>query len=220
MGRAEPHQARRPAWMPEAGSSSLPDNSLSSVVSDVELRRFRRWSVALQTIITFNELAYACAIQDLSPAGARIQLIDPANFAVSTQAILDLTPFGSIPSEIRHDQEEYLGLMFLHGESGEISLARHLISLRPQRRPSRVQVNLEATLSARGIDQHAVITNFSPRGANLLINDARHLSEGDMVSLGIPGRPPISATIRRNADGAVGLMFLQAQSLDPTSSTI
>lgn len=171
-------------------------------------RRYRRWAVNLRASISVVLEPRACSVFDLSPAGARIRLLNGDTLAQGTEVLLELDGFGTVPAEIRHTVEGFTGLMFLLDEASEIRLARHLVGLQPDRRQHpRESSHATATLRPRSGDTPCIVENISRTGANILVNDTRHLMEGDDLSLRIAGFGDIAAIVRRVDDGEVALLF-------------
>ena len=192
-------------------------DTLRSFAPVEELRRFRRWSVDLQSILTIAEQAHDCNVYDLSPGGARVQLIGADAPILGTRVRFDLPNFSAIPSVIRYNMSGFLGLMFLL-EANEIALAHHMVSLKPPRRTRRRAIDSEASLTVHGEECACTVENISRIGASLLVNDARHMITGDEVVLRLVGQDPVPAVIRRLHDGQVGLMFLIEIDLEARSS--
>ncbi len=197
---------------PETTSADVVE-TLSPFAASVEMRRFRRWSVDLQSILTIAEQAHDCNVHDLSPGGARVQLIAADAPILGTRVRFDLPSFGAIPSVIRYNTSGFLGLMFLL-EADEIALAHHMVSLKPPRRTRRRAIDSEASLTVHGEECACTVENISRIGASLLVNDARHMIKGDEAVLRLVGQDPIPAVIRRLHDGQVGLMFLKELAAD------
>lgn len=170
-------------------------------------RRLRRWSVNIQASIWIDDIAEGCTVIDLSPAGARVKLTEPRDVALGIDATLHLEGFDSIPAEVRYSDGGTLGLMFLHGDEGEVALARYLVSRRPSRQAPRRKVNVRATLTPRKAQSLCIVDDISRGGASVLVNDAKLFGEDEEVVLSIEGYGDVSATVRRIADGRVGLMF-------------
>lgn len=175
---------------------------------DQARRRFRRWSVNLPASVSVLQAPRSCSVFDLSPAGARVRLFDGEALARGTEVVLELDGFGSIPAEVRHTVDGYTGLMFLLDEASEVQLARHLVSMQAERRQHhRESARTEATLRPKSGDYPCVVENISRTGASVLVNDARHLMEGDDLVLRIAGFADIAAVVRRLDEGEVALMF-------------
>lgn len=184
-------------------------------------RRYRRWSVAIQAVIHLAAQSRDCVVRDLSPGGGLVEVAGAAEIATGTSVVLELAGFGPVPAEVRHNRDGKLGLMFLQGEAEEEALALYLVTARPTRRPPREPVTATAVLRAGGTEMACVVANMSRAGARVLIDDTRHLAEGNEASLTVSGRDEIAARIRRLDDGEAGLMFLEEftgalEALSPT----
>ncbi len=184
-------------------------------------RRYRRWSVAIRAVLRMAAQSRDCVVRDLSPGGGLVEVAGAAEIASGTSVVLELAGFGSIPAEVRHNRGGKLGLMFLHGPAEEEALALYLVTVRPSRRPPREPVTATAVLRAGRTESACVVANMSRAGARVLVDDSRHLVEGDEVSLTLSGRHDLAARIRRLDDGEVGLMFLEEfrgalEALSPT----
>ncbi len=208
----------RGSTVPSGTTSADVVESLSPFTAPVELRRYRRWSVDLQSILTIAERDHDCDIYDLSPGGARIQLIGADALSLGTRVRFDLPSFSTIPSEIRYNMSGFLGLMFLLEEAEEVALARHMVALKPPRRTRRLAISSVASLSVHGKESACTVENISQIGARLLIDDARHIIKGDEAELHLVGQDPVPAVVRRVHEGQVGLMFLKEIDLEARSS--
>jgi hypothetical protein len=185
-------------------------------------RRYRRWSVAIRAVLHLGGGQHECMVRDLSPGGGLVEVEGAAGFMPGSALILELTGFGRIEAEVRHNHDGALGLMFVHGDVEEEALALYLVTLRPERRPAREPVTATAILRAGGVETACVVADMSRGGARVLIDDVRRLVEGDEVMLSVSGQQEVAAVIRRLDAGEVGLMFLESftgalESLSPKS---
>ncbi len=174
-------------------------------------RRLRRWTVNIQATVWIGDQAVECLVQDLSPAGSRIQLLE-SKAVVGTQIRLNLESFSAIPAEVRYSADGTLGLMFLHDEDAEVELARFLVSIRPERPDPRQKSGARALLTPKKAQSACVLRDISRLGASITINDTAHLAPEDEVILSIEGYGDVEATVRRVEDGLLGLMFHKALS--------
>ncbi len=175
-------------------------------------RRLRRWTVNIQAVIWIGDQATECLVQDLSPAGARIQLSEIKSVAIGTQIRLDLESFSAIPAEVRYSADGTRGLMFLHDEDAEVELARFLVSIRPERPDPRQKSGAMALLTPKKAQSACVLRDISRLGASITMNDAAHLAPEDEVILSIEGYGDVEATVRQDEDGILGLTFHKALS--------
>ncbi len=175
-------------------------------------RRLRRWTVNIQATVWIGDQAVECLVQDLSPAGARIQLLESKTVAVGTQIRLNLESFSAIPAEVRYSADGTLGLMFLHDEDAEVELARFLVSIRPERPDPRQKSGAMALLTPKKAQSACVLRDISRLGASITMNDTAHLAPEDEVILSIEGYGDVEATVRRVEDGSLGLTFHKALS--------
>lgn len=173
-------------------------------------RRLRRWTVDMQAVVWIDDQPLTCCVQDISPAGARVQLATFVKVCVGATVALGLPEFPTIPAEVRYRGEGALGLEFLHDEDQETRLGRYLVSRRPQRRDPRKPLHVKAALTPCRTRSICIVKDISRMGANVSLNDATHLSCDDDVLLSIQGYGEVAATVRRIGDGDVGLRFHNA----------
>jgi len=199
--------------------SERSDDDLEAFAADAEARRrHRRWFVDFKTTITVGEATVPCAVIDLSPGGACVEPPTPQELVFGDQIEFELPGFGAIVAEVRYSGEGYLGLMFMHDEEGEIAVARYLVAIEQNRRPQRHEVKLDALLRASGVESPCIVEEISRRGARLLIDDPRHLSQDQDVTLELPRLGAVAATVQRIEDREIGLAFLQELAEDPHES--
>jgi hypothetical protein len=178
-------------------------------------RRFRRWYVDFETVLTVRGTAMNCRVVDLSPGGACVEVQDWHDIAADDRLLFELPGYGSIEAEVRYRGERYLGLMFLNDDAGEVAVARYLVAVEQSRRPARHDVSAEAHLVAGSVDTTCVVDDISRIGARILVDDTRHFSVGQEVSVHLEGIGRVTATVQRVDDRELGLMFLQELSSEP-----
>ena len=174
-----------------------------------EWRPLRRWSVDIQAVVRIAGEPHDCDVHNLSPTGARV-LVSGADALASGMTLdFEMDGFDSIPATVRYKLGGYMGIRFQHDEAEKAEFTHRLMSLRPPRRPERQELNAEALLTVRGTQLKAIVRDLSARGASLSVDDERLLVEGDEVTLKIAGYDAVTATVRRQNNGQVGLMFLE-----------
>lgn len=178
-------------------------------------RRFRRWYVDFETELRFAGTSTPCRTVDLSPGGACVEVADAHGIAAADRLSFELPGYGSIEAEVRYQGERYLGLMFLHDDTGEIAVARYLVAIEQSRRPPRHNVSFEAHLIAGSVDSACVVDDISRIGVRVLVDDTRHITAGQEVSIDLDGIGRVAATVQRVDDREIGLMFLQELSAEP-----
>jgi hypothetical protein len=178
-------------------------------------RRFRRWHVDFETVLRVADTQMVCRAVDLSPGGACVELADSHNVAAGDRLLFELPGFGGIEAEVRYQGERYLGLMFMHDDTGEVAVARYLVEVEQSRRPPRHDVGVEARLTAGGVDTACIVDDISRTGARILVDDTRVFTIDQEVSIQLEGIGRITATVQRLEDREIGLMFLQQLSSEP-----
>lgn len=182
-------------------------------------RRFRRWFVDFETVLTVAGMAMNCRVVDLSPGGACVEIADTHGVATVDRLLFELPGYDSIEAEIRYRGEKYLGLLFLHDDAGEVAVARYLVAVEQSRRPPRHDVSAAAHLVAGSVDSTCVVDDISRIGARILVDDTRHISVGQEISVHFDGIGSVAATVQRVDDREIGLMFLQELSSEPVLRT-
>ncbi len=177
-------------------------------------RRHRRWYVDFKTTIQIGDEICPCNVYDLSPGGACIEAEGVVELVAGSQFIFELPGYGAILSEVRYSGDGYQGVMFLHEDADEVALARYLVEVEQNRRPERHDVTLQASLRASGVELPCVVEDISRTGARVVIDDTRHISGGQDVTLFLAGVGQIYATVRRHGERELGLMFLAELSHD------
>lgn len=191
-------------------SLKLVKDGQSGQREDPARRKLRRWTVNMRAVAWIGDQPMTCVVHDISPGGARIQLMNVIEVAVGTTIELGLRDFPPISAEVRYSAEGTLGLMFLLEEDGQVELGRYLVSQRPERRDPRKKLDLKATLTPRRSQITCTVQNISRMGASVATNDARHFSLEEEIVLSIEGYGDVSGTVRRIGEGEVALMFHKA----------
>ena len=73
---------------------------------------------------------------------------------------------------------------------------------------------MQASLRAGGVELPCMVEDISRIGARVVLEDTRHISSGQDVTLFLAGVGQIYATVQRLDEGEIGLMFLQELSDD------
>ena len=177
-------------------------------------RRYRRWSVNLSGNVLVDDEPRFCAIYDISPGGARVQVAEGDEVAIGRQVMLEVDGFGEIPAEVRHSAHGFLGLRFTYEPEEEVEFARHLVASRPPRRRERQAVSNAATLRLAGAEMPCVIVNISRTGAAVTLDETRHFVAGDEVWLRLAGGASLAALVRYVDGNAVGLRLIDEYRAD------
>ncbi|MDP6705652.1 MAG: PilZ domain-containing protein [Alphaproteobacteria bacterium] len=174
---------------------------------DPSRRRFRRWTVDLRADLRIVGRELVCIVRDLSPGGACVACDDSEMPAVGTEVVLSMEPYGSISSEVRYAEGGMLGIRFIQEPADEARLARFLASLAPPRLPQRHAVQTEARVTAGAVERTGTVVDLSDTGARVSLEDSRPLAPGDPVVLHVEGHGDLKATVRRLAEGEIGVEF-------------
>jgi hypothetical protein len=181
-------------------------------------RRRRRWFVDFETTIVNREgMLVACTVYDLSPRGAGVGVPERHVFQVRDQIEFDLPGYGVIVAEVRYRGRGYLGLEFLleDEEEDETGIARHLVAMEQNRRAEGREMKLAGKLRTAGVDAPCTVLDISRRGAQLMVEETRHLAEGEEVTLELRGVGAIAARVSYLDYREVGLAFLERLESDP-----
>ena len=110
---------------------SLASTDLSSRANaDRTERHFLRWDVGFDGNLESNGDLVTCGICDLSPGGARVNVGGASEYAIGSPVTLVLPDYGAINAEVRHVDNDMVGLAFRHAEADEFGLAKHLLMLK------------------------------------------------------------------------------------------
>jgi hypothetical protein len=155
-----------------------------------------------------GDAAYPCAVYDVSPGGARVQMARAGDLEVGRLVLFDLEGYGVIPAEVRHVEGGFVGLRFTYDAAEEVEFARYLVTTRPPRRRARQAVSAAATLRAAASELPCVVSNIARTGAAVRMDEARHLGPGDEVTLRLAGHTPMQALVRYIDGNLVGLRLI------------
>ncbi len=170
-------------------------------------RKYRRWQVNLPAVLHVAGEPHNCWIHDLSPGGAQVAAETAGRLAPERDVVLYLGGYGSVDAQVRYSRDRRLGLAFLTEEEARVSLARHLVSLRPARRPARHEARIEATIRSTHAEMTCVVENLSRTGARIQLAEPRHLLLSEEVLLVLPGYGSIAATVRHLDGSRIGLFL-------------
>jgi PilZ domain len=92
-------------------------------------RHFRRHAVLFSAELMALHLTWPCMILDISPRGAGVHLPAADHLEVGLNSHLRLFEFGSIESEVRHQEVAFVGLRFRHGGASDAQMVRWLEAL-------------------------------------------------------------------------------------------
>jgi hypothetical protein len=125
--------------------------------------------------------------------------------------------YGSISSEVRYGEAGELGIRFIQEPADEARLARFLVSLSPPRLPPRHPVQMAARLTVGEVELRGTVADLSSSGARGSLSDTGRLGPGDQVVLHIEGHGELKATVRRLAEGEIGVEFDPTAAAEPTA---
>ena len=186
------------------------DDDMQAFAPDAALgRRHRRWFVDFETTVALDGRALSCTVLDLSPGGACVRLLEPGEMAAGAVLEFELPGYGPISAEVRYDASGELGLMFLHEEDGEVEVARYLVAIEQNRPSKHRDVQRDVVLRAGGVELTCILSEISRLGATVLVDETRHLSPDQEVTLDLPDVGRIPASVQRVEGREVGLAFLQ-----------
>lgn len=172
-------------------------------------RNFRRWAVHLEGTFHTAGKSFPCTAHDLSPAGARIEIVGRTRVKVGASTSLELPRYGLIAAEVRHITGHSIGLMFTHDDDHAAALARFLIAKPPPRPQARRQVEAAAALLVRSRRIPCVVEDISRFGAKVRVEAADGLAEDQELLLRIDGHGSLPAIVRRAGDGEIGLVLIE-----------
>ena len=149
-------------------------------------RLHRRWYVDFKSILKAAGVGMNCAVYDLSPGGVCVEPTVPRAIGAGDRVDFELPGYGSIPTEVRYNDNGHLGLKFLHDGDGTIRVARYLIRSDKSRR-GQGRESVAKNQDIAGPTKRAVESDSErPTGlASLSLQDleaqmqaaARHLAE-------------------------------------------
>ncbi len=171
-------------------------------------RRQRRWQTDIETVAVVGIRSVDCAIHDLSPSGAQIELLSEANVRVGDRVRIEMFEYGWLDTVARNVEGNRIGVQFILDEQDMVELARFMVSLRISRKPPRQEVSRPAELRVAGNMLVCTVENISPTGASVVLPGVPEFGEGENVDLALPGHPSIAAIVKRVDGSTCGLMFL------------
>ena len=171
-------------------------------------RRQRRWETDIETVAVVGIRSVDCAIHDLSPSGAQIELLGDVPVREGDRVRIEMFEFGWLDTVARNVEGRRIGVQFILDEQDMVELARFMVSLRIARKPPRQEVGRPAELRVGGNALVCTIDNISPTGASVTFPGVPEFSEGENVNLALPGHEPIAAIIQRIDGSTCGLSFL------------
>ncbi len=183
-------------------------------------RQHRRWSVAMSALVDIDDTTHYCTIRDISPRGARLQMVQDVPVAERASIAIDIEGYGVIPARVCYANGGILRVMFLHDDDGVEALARWLLWLKPQRRQTRYPCRIAATLSVLDREFSCTVVNLSRNGAGITMTEASHLVVSSEVLLCLPDYGSIAASVRHIDGDAVGLALIDGYhgALPPAAS--
>lgn len=171
-------------------------------------RRRRRWPVDIETVAVIGIRSIDCAIHDLSPSGARIEIAGDLPVRIGDRVRIEMFEFGWLDTVARSVEGRRIGVEFILDEEDMVELARFMISLRVAQRPQQDDVTRPAELRIGGNVLACTVENISPTGASVTLPGVPEFAEGENITLVLPGHEPIAAIVQRIDASICGLMFL------------
>ncbi len=168
----------------------------------------RRWPVDIETVAVIGIRSVDCAIHDLSPAGAWIEILADAPVRVGDLVRIELFEFGWLDTVARTVEGRRIGVQFMLDEEDMVELARFMVSLRISQDPPRQDVARQAELRVGGDALTCTVVNISPTGASVMLPGVPEFAEGENVALALPEHEPIAAIVQRIDGSICGLNFL------------
>lgn len=168
----------------------------------------RRWPVDIETVAVIGIRSVDCAIHDLSPAGAWIEILGDVPVRIGDQVRIEMFEFGWLDTVARTVEGPRIGVQFMLDEEDMVELARFMVSLRIARRPPRQDVARQAELRVGGDALTCTVVNISPTGASVMLPGVPEFAEGENVALALPEHEPIAALVQRIDGSICGLNFL------------
>ena len=168
----------------------------------------RRWPVDIETVAVIGIRSVDCAIHDLSPAGAQIEILSDAPVRVGDQVRIEMFEFGWLDTVARSVEGRRIGVQFMLDEEDMVELARFMVSLRISQDPPRQNVARHAELRVGGDALTCTVVNISPTGASVMLLGVPEFAEGENVALALPEHEPIAAIVQRIDGSICGLNFL------------
>jgi len=173
-------------------------------------RKLRRWAVRVAGTFHTAGNSFPCKAHDLSPGGARIEVVGRTRVKVGAATSLELPGYGRIPAQVKHISGNSLGLMFTHDEEHAAALARFLIAKPPPRPQPRRPAKAVAVLLVRDRRVPCSVEDISSFGAKVRVNDTNGFAEDQEVLLRIDGHGSLPAIVRRVEAGEIGLVLVEA----------
>jgi hypothetical protein len=201
-------RAERTGRTPEPAPEIRPFTAAHPGEAASSRRRYRRWSVNLSGDLSAGRDAFHCAVYDISPSGARVQVSQAHLLSVGQLVLLDLEVYGVIPAEVRHVANGFVGLRFTYDAEAETEFARHLVAAKPPRRRGRQAVRSTASLRASACELPCLVANISRTGAAVHLDETRHIEPGGEVTLKLPEHAPLQALVRYVDGNTVGLRLI------------
>lgn len=185
---------------------------------DASGRRRRRWFVDFETtFVGPGGAVVSCTVYDLSPRGAGVGVAERHAFAVGDRVEFELPGYGGVVAEVRYRGRGYLGLEFLFEseDEEETEIARHLVTLERSPQPEGREVKLSGKLRAAGVDIDCTVLDLSRNGARVMLEETRHLGDGQEVTLEVRGLGAVAARVADIDHREIGLAFLERLDADP-----
>lgn len=76
-----------------------------------------------------SRLTWPCLVLDISPRGAGVRFDEEHRLEVGTASTLRLAEYGVIPSQVRHCERAFAGVLFLHSGSRDLEMIRWLAAM-------------------------------------------------------------------------------------------
>ena len=181
-------------------------------------RRRRRWFVDFETtFVSADGAVVPCTVYDLSSRGAGVGVAERHAFKTGDRVEFELPGHGGIVAEVRYRGRGYLGLEFLFEseDEEETEVARHLVTLERGPRAEGREVKLSGKLRAAGVDIDCTVLDLSRNGARVMLQETRHLGDGQEVTLEVRGLGAVAARVADIDHREIGLAFLERLDADP-----
>jgi hypothetical protein len=183
---------------PERHDSGAPPQDVS------ELRATPRFSLLIRSAkLVYENAEYLCIVRDVSASGVRLRLFHP--LPPDERVTLELATGETFAIERVWEREDHGGFRF----ADPIDVERFIAEAGPYpKRPLRLRMALDATLSAEDSTLGARICDLSREGA--CIETPQRLAIGQKIRLEARGLPPLTAIVCWRELPAYGLSFQQS----------